>query len=382
MRHEFESENNNQIFLLAVVNRLSCSWKKLVVVALSGGILGLCWWFLTLSYVADISLRNNDAMGILALKSLQARLPNLAAEIIKRKQIPEGQSDIYDLMGDPDFWKKGLTPSFSLTKSEIKDLGIDSKGDNNPILYLVIHASGKSEDLALKNANAIVQFVREGGAFIVIRDMVRAQESDLLAMQASISSKMSDALVELEYQKQRLKGLEDLARRFPVESRSGSRVVDAKDSGAKYLPINTQIIAINTDINIYHETLMRLRDQQAQEGQIKRWLELATPLIEKNYNGLELSQKLLVLEEQLRGEIKGADPTNYVFVNNLRAKLLSNMARFQRGLEDGGSAVFPRSSMLKYVFGCSFVALLLASFFLLGQLIWLDIKKEGRSARE
>lgn len=165
-----------------------------------------------------------------------------------------------------------------------------------------------------------------------------------------------------------------MGKRFPVESRGSIQVFDPKDSGAKYLPINTQIIAINTDINNNNESLSRLKDQQAQQDQVKRWLELSGLLIEKNYNGLELNKELLALEEKLRGEIKSADPKAYIFVDGLRSSLLSYEARFRWGLVQDGTPTAKKSGMLKPTAGGLAGALVLMLLFLLGQRVWANIK--------
>lgn len=374
-QHVGELAQESEISLADIVNFLAQSWKKLVAAALAGALLGLGFWFLVASYQVSINLRNNEGLGILSIKSLQATLPNLASEILEKKQAPEGKADLYRAMSDPEFWtKKAITPVFSLTKADIKDLGAEVKDANNSILFLVIKGFGATKDSATQNAMSTTQFFREGGAYMAIRDLYTAQQSDFLGSQARIEAKINATLIELEYQKNRLKSLEELGKRFPVESRVSSQVIDPKDSGAKYLPINTQIIATNTDISNNNEGLLRLRDQQAQQEQIKRWLELSGPLIEKNYNGLELNKELLALETKFRSDIKSPDPKAYAFVDNVRTNLLSNEARLRWGLVQDGTPTAQKSGFLKSLAGGLVGALLLTLLFLLGQRVWSNIK--------
>lgn len=374
-QHVGELAQESEISLADIVNFLAQSWKKLVAAALAGALLGLGFWFLVASYQVSINLRNNEGLGILSIKSLQATLPNLASEILEKKQAPEGKADLYRAMSDPEFWtKKAITPVFSLTKADIKDLGAEVKDANNSILFLVIKGFGATKDSATQNAMSTTQFFREGGTYMAIRDLYTAQQSDFLGSQARIEAKINATLIELEYQKNRLKSLEELGKRFPVESRVSSQVIDPKDSGAKYLPINTQIIATNTDISNNNEGLLRLRDQQAQQEQIKRWLELSGPLIEKNYNGLELNKELLALETKFRSDIKSPDPKAYAFVDNVRTNLLSNEARFRWGLVQDGTPTAQKSGFLKSLAGGLVGALLLTLLFLLGQRVWSNIK--------
>lgn len=366
-QHNIDQSQEAEIELLDIVNFLADSWKKLAAAALAGALLGLGFWLLVTPYQASINLRNNEGLGILSIKSLQATLPNLASEILEKKQAPEGELVLYRSMSRPEFWTKILIPVFSLTKADIKDLGAEAKDTNNPILFLVIKGFGTSKDSATQNAASIAQFFREGAVYMAIRDLFTTQQSEFLGSQARIQSKINAALIELDYQKGRLKSLEELSRRFPVESRTSIQAFDPKDSGAKYLPINTQIIAINTDINNNNETVSRLKDEQTRQDQIKRWLELSSPLIERNYNGLELNKELLALEEKFRGEIKSADPKAYVFVDSLRANLLSYEARFRWGLVQDGATAAKKSSMLEFTAGGLAGSLLLMLLFLLGQ---------------
>jgi hypothetical protein len=135
LSNEIITENLRQedaeISLLDIVNFLAQSRKKLAAAALAGAFLGLGFWFLVALYQVSINLRNNEGLGILSIKSLQATLPNLASEILEKKQAPEGKLDLYRSMSGPQFWTKALTPVFSLTKADIKDLGAEVKDANN-----------------------------------------------------------------------------------------------------------------------------------------------------------------------------------------------------------------------------------------------------------
>ena len=133
-----DADHDTEISVLDIVGFLAQSWKKLAAAALAGAVLGLGFWFLAASYQVSINLRNNEGLGILSIKSLQATLPNLAAEILEKNQAPEAKLGQYRSMSNPEFWKKALTPVFSLTKADIKDLGAEIKDANNAILFLVI----------------------------------------------------------------------------------------------------------------------------------------------------------------------------------------------------------------------------------------------------
>ena len=372
------SPNDNEISLADIINFLADSWKKLILASVIGAGLGFGGWFFLGNYHAELPLSNNEGMSILSLKSLQQTLPNLATEIVEKDQAPQDQLALYKAMSSPEWWKKAIIPIFSLTKADIKDLGAEMEKGSNSILYLMVDGAASSREVAIQNARNTGQFIRKGGTYLAIKAMLTSQQSDLLIAEAEINSKINASLVELDYQQARLKNLESLAKRFPNESRASSQVIDPKDSGAKYLPISTQIIAINTDINNNTESLTRLKDRRAQLGSLKRWLDEATPIFTASYDGLQINQGLLSLESKIRREIKPDNPKDFAFVDALRNGLLANETRFKNGLVESNTITVKKTGMLKAIAGGSVGALALMFLALLGQRLWAAIK--GRQA--
>jgi len=70
--------------------------------------------------------------------------------------------------------------------------------------------------------------------------------------------------VELVYLKKRMGYLETLKLKFPQsQSQIGNQVLDPKESASKYLPLNTQLIALQLEINTLNEQLEKSRDEIA-----------------------------------------------------------------------------------------------------------------------
>jgi hypothetical protein len=372
-----DSTQGSEISLLDILNFLADSWKKLALAGLVGALMGFAGWFFLGNYTAKLPLSNNEGMSILMLKSLQQTLPNLAAEIVEKDMVPRDQLAIYKAMSSPEWWNKAITPVFSLTKADIRELGSEIEKGSNTILYLLVDGVSSTKGAAVQNARNTSQFIRSGGTYLALKQMLASQQSELLTGQTEINGKINASLVELEYQQGRLKNLEVLARRFPNESRSSAQVIDPKDSGAKYLPISTQIIAINTDINIISESLTRLRDRQVQLGGLKRWLEGATPIFDSTYDGLQMNQELLALESKLRSEIKINDPKAFAFTDSLRNTLLANETRFKFGLIEASTISVKKTGMIISVVGGLAATLFLMLIMLLGQRVWCNVKNSG-----
>ena len=196
---------------------------------------------------------------------------------------------------------------------------------------------------------------------------------------AEINKKITSTEINLGYQQIRVKNLEDLHKRFPGSSNASQQVVDPKDSGAKYLPLTTQIIAANSDINQSKEDLIRLRDRLAQIEIIKNFLEEVNPLVEQNPNGIVLVSELLHIEKDLQSKVGKDDARRQEVLDQLHAQLSQIKARFTIGLEANMAPTSKKTGMIKATAGGLAAAFFLMLLLLLGQRVWTHIKSGGVS---
>lgn len=373
------SINENEISLLDIVNFVQESWKKLVIAAIVGGALGLAGWFLLGSYQAELVLNNNGGTDLVSLRSLQKSLPNLANQIIDESKVPQGQESLFRTLSNADWWAKNVVATYGMSKADTKDLastaGLESAGAS--IVSLTMTAGGSTRDKALDNVRTAKDFLLQGASYLALKSIFNAQESKVISSDAEIAKKMNAAQVELEYQQERLKSLELLAKRFSGEQKSVSQVVDPKDSGAKYMPISTQIIAANTDINATKETLERLKDARQQMTILKTWVTQISQLMGSTYDGAALNQQLLEQERQLRSTISPSDTKSQVFLDDLRSSLLANSVRFSKGFEMNTSPNAVKKGMIKTTVTGLFAAFFLMLLVLLGQRVWINVKSGG-----
>ena len=374
-----EVASENEISLLDIVNFLTAAWKKLAIAAVVGAILGFSNWYFLGSYNAELVLNNNGGIDLVGWRSLQKTLPNLADQMVDESRVPEGQESFYRTLSNSDWWQKNALATYGISKADTKDLastaGLEAAGTS--IVSITLTAAGSSWDKAIENARGAKNFLLQGASYLAIKSMFSAQESQLISADAGISQKINAAQVELAYQLERLKSLESLAKRFPNDSKVISQVVDPKDSGAKYLPISTQIIAANTDINASKESLERLKDAQAQTATLRAWLKQVAPLMTASYDGIALTKQLLEQESQLRATLNPGDPKSLVFVDGLRSSLLANDARFSKGFEMITAPTASKKGMIKSTAGGLAGLFFLMLLALLGQRVWSHLKCEG-----
>ncbi|WP_071467510.1 hypothetical protein [Polynucleobacter asymbioticus] len=377
------SNEEAEISLLDIVNFLHASWKKLAVASLIGAVLGLGGWFALGSYSADYVLLNNNnnnsyALDLVSWKMLQKSLPNLADQIIDERKAPENQISLYRQMSDERWWQKNVVPSYALSKADTKDLaGISKDLDaaSTTILNLTLTATGSSKEQSIDNVRAVSQFLRSGGAYLHLRSLLNGYESQTMSTAAEVQQKMTNTQVEMGYQQERARQLEDLHKRFPGNTSSAQQVVDAKDSSAKYLPLQTQIIAANNDINASKETLSRLQKRLDQIALIKTFLEQALPLQDQTFDGLVLDKQLLEIESNLRTKLAKDDSNGVEFLNELDAQLLSIQVRFTKGLEANTAPTSSgKKGMIKATAGGLAAAFFLMLLVLLGHRMWINVK--------
>ena len=380
-------DSDSEISLLDIVNFLQLAWKKLAIAAVVGAVLGLSSWYILGSYQAEYVLLNNNnnnnnsyALDLVSWKMLQKSLPNVAAQIVEEGAAPKDQENLYRAMSSPDWWQKNITPSYALSKADTKDLAGVSKdltdSASTTILSLTVTAQGSTKANSLENVRAAAKFLRTGGAYLQIRNILNGYESETVSTVADIRKKITSTEIDLGYQQLRVKNLEDLHKRFPGSANVGQQVVDAKDSGAKYLPLTTQIIAANSDINQSKEDLVRLHDRLVQIEVLKNFLEEVRPLVEKTPDGLDLVGQLLLIENALQAKVVKGDARQQEVLDQLHAQLSQIKARFTMGLE-GNTAptVSGKKGMIKSTVGGLAGLFFLTLLVLLGQRAWVSIKR-------
>ena len=386
-----ESERNDQdaeISLLDIVNFLQSTWKKLVIASIAGAVMGLAGWFTLGSYSAEYVLLNNNnnnnnnsyALDLVSWKMLQKSLPNLAAQVVEDNKAPQDQERIYKVMADEQWWQKNVAPSYALSKADTKDLaGISKDWDaaSTTILNLTLTASGSSKEQSINNVREASKFLRSGSAYLQIRSLLNGYESQTVSTVADVQQKITSTQIEMGYQQERAKSLEELHKRFPGGANISGQVVDPKDSGAKYLPISTQIIAVNNDINQSKESLERLQKRLVQIALAKTFLDQAIPLQDQTFDGLALDEQLLAIEANLRSKLVKDDNNGQEFLDQLHSQLLAIQVRFTKGLEANTAPTSSKKGMIKTTAGGLAAAFFLMLLALLGQRVWVSIKSGG-----
>lgn len=321
-----------------VVEFLLEHWKNAALGAVVGAVIGMGGWSVLATYKAEAVIINNGALSFMSWRGFQKNLPLLASQMLETKHVKPEEVSQFNRLSQPNWWQKNVVPTYSLTKSDTKDLATISKdlqeaGGTN-ILNLVVTATGSSKESAEANVELTIRFVREGLAYLSVKNLVNGYEAQVLNFDADLQKKILDAEVELKFMRERAKNLETLRQRFPANAAvGGQQIVDLKDSNAKFMPISTQLVAINTDINNTVESLQRMRDQLAQMQVLRAFVESAVPLVAKDSNGLALVDALLKIEADMRQNLLPDDTNGLQKLNDIQAALTGYKTSFTKSLD-------------------------------------------------
>jgi hypothetical protein len=123
--------------------------------------------------------------------------------------------------------------------------------------------------------------------------------------------------------------------------------MDGKDGNSKFLPIDAQIIACNSDVNRVKEILDRLNAELLAIDTLKMFNDEAEPLIRKSYDGLILSKQLLDVVSKMMLQLPSSEFSRKQQLARVNAELLLIKERYETGLSANTPPVIKKVGMIK-----------------------------------
>lgn len=278
------------------------------------------------------------------IKALQASLPKLYEEIGNKNSDNK-------FLASEKVWESSVKPNILIKKSDGKDLldvsALTKASNSIPTIEIVGYGTSKAK--AIQNAETISKFFINGSSYLQLRDLIRNYDLRSIAVISNAQKKVSALEIESVYLEKRIKNLNSLKNQFPNAINAGSQVVDAKDSGAKYLPISTQIIAATTDLNGIQEQLARLRDEELQVKVYSSFADSGKKILTETFDPKQLIDKLLIVIESIQ---KLIPPSNTIQVNaaeSIRVDLKSIETDNLYGLRQIGEIDVSSPKYVKYI---------------------------------
>ena len=345
-----DAHQPDEISLADILNFISKTWKKLVFASCIGALVGYGWWYQMGNYNSTLVLENQDNFDLINWRSIQKAMPRLAQEMIEEQKVPIGLENQYEAMKEELFWEKSFTANFAVSKLDAKNLvalgkGLDNAGSQIVSFNLETGSANRGE--SIKNALVLEDFIRQGGSYLALRALYSGYDTRINYSIAEIKMKISTLEIELGYQQERVKRLENLLRRFPTASSGASQVLDAKDSGSKYLPLTTQIIAAIADINTTAEALQRYDDELQRLKYFKVFVEQTKPLLQESFDGLILIKKMLSAKQEIQKNTSNPNQGDFAEFIKIQNDLGGIENHFTQGLVKFTVPVTKKKGLLK-----------------------------------
>lgn len=375
------NDENDGINLGQVIEFVGAEWKRLAAGAAVGLVLGGAGWAVLSGYKAEQILVNNGALNFIAWRGFQQNLPLLAAQLLEQKKVKPADEAQYRVMTSGQWWAKNVVPTFSISKADTKDLASVSKNlqdEASTILNLVVTTKGGSKDDALAHITSATQFIKQGSAYLSIKNLVQGWDYQILNTEASLAKKITDTEVDLRYLRQRAANLESMRQRFPQNvTVSTQQVVDLKDSSAKYMPISTQLVAVNADINKANEDLERMHNEIAQTKVMAEFVAQAKPVVDQSADGLAVVDQLVEISKNIRASLEANDVNGNQQLNNIDADLVSVRTNFQRSLDTDLIPQVSRSGPMQPLAGGLVGGFVLTLLYALGRRAYAAYRNKG-----
>jgi hypothetical protein len=342
MRVPESNPDELSISLVDVVQFFKRHYRAVFSIGLAGLASAILATFLLGKYTATASLQNMSGLNIPSLKYLQSALPKLEQE---NQEKQKDKSTAY--LGSDQFWVQSIKPIILVGRADGKDLldpsSLKSAGSN--IASLQFTARGPSKAVVESRIDEMMKTFINGAAYIGLRDLLRGYELKVIAADSNLNKKIGSAEVELVYVERRIQNLMILKNQYPSIAAAPLQVVDAKDSGAKYLPISTQIVAATTDANNLRESLARYRDEERQLPIYTQFIEKAKPLIDNGRKDGNLVDSLLEVANQIEKNTQEA--VQKIALEDIRVALVSIQTNKAFGLRQAGTIAISPPSYLK-----------------------------------
>jgi hypothetical protein len=372
------------------------SWKKIAAGSVFGAIFGIAGWFLFVPYKAESILVNNDNyyssadtihnknssdgnLSFITWRGLEKNLPILASQIFEKSSIPDRDAALLKKLSVSLWWQKNIRPTYVLTKADAKNMAVISKAlqesGGNEILNLMVNVTGSSKQMAEENVEFITSFIKQGSAYLSIKGLVKGIESNALNSDTELRKRILNADVELKFLQDRAKKLENLRQQFPESTVNNSQqVLDMRDANSKFMPIRTQLVAVNNDINTIDESLQRMRDQLVKTKILKIFADRAKPITSQYSNGLKQVEELLEILAKMRSEFILDNTNASQAINDIESSLINIHTFYGKSLEVDLRPRITKSSPLLSVLGGVFGGAALVLFSLAGLNVLRKIK--------
>ena len=325
---------DDEISFRELVTTLIAAWKVLVVAGFSGLAIGTAAWFVQ-GYKGEMTnYVRLGGLNVVTWNALVAGFPGVSAAQLEVADGKETNTRALTMMGVPAWWKANVVPAYVLSKNDIKDLAGISKDDldaaSNSIQRISVKVSGRSRNEVKSLAEEVESFIRKSALYLTLKSQINAYEQRIDQRPAQLKELIAKTENEMVFLGKRVVALESLRREYPDQKGAAfSQVMDPKDSAAKFLPLNTQLVAAKNDLNVAQEQLVRARSELGEIEVLRKFTDKAIGLLGSNSDGFVLESALQTELRELAKQVSAENRDGQLAVAKIQSDL--DTAMVQRG---------------------------------------------------
>ena len=336
-------DHEQDISYIEILAFFNTNMKKFVTCIATGIILGVATFFQMANFSASAIVTNDGSLDFVLLKRLQIELPRIAQH---------SELEYMRELSNDEWWQKNFKPNFAITKADVKEVQeLNSK--ENRILSFSITTEENSEKAVVEKIENIIDFFKRSSTLIMARDLFQRYKLDVETKNSELDKNEQGGIIEINYMKNKAKNLEEIKNKFQQNTTTiNSQVLDPKESGSKYLPINTQLIAIYSDIAAQNEIIERIKDERSFLVLKNKLTDEFFNSSDKNHDGFAI---LSNIRKRINTEMKITSTDNQealrqsMALKKIDTEIANIQSKFQTGLGEQTPIKVKRNSLLKHI---------------------------------
>jgi hypothetical protein len=269
--------------------------------------------------------------------------------------------DLRSMVNDKNF--KWIEPLPRLSKADAKDFAGDAGKAGDPsLLGYKIAAQAATPEEAQKRTALLADYVMDS----TLRDTLKTKLLQALIKHQTLSNTIAAEHANLTYNasllQKRLEHFQRISLAYPSASKSETRqVISLEKGGEKYMPLQAQMAALETEIFDIKESITRSTRRLQQSRAEGEMLAAQNKMAVESTSGRELILALVAdSEARLAAAVEEYDKLTFLAAVNENAEIKAKNLDTPRFIVEPELPTKPTISPAKVILGFAFLGLLFA----------------------
>jgi hypothetical protein len=238
------------------------------------------------------SLAFSDFKRVLSAAGEGSRMDSFLAS--KGLSNNEEAKNLATLVASKDALTRTLDPQFNVSRADAKELvDIGSKENATQIMGVRIASQASTPDLAQKRAQLIAQYLLDTSFQIGLVQYARTREAEFSQNLLLADDLLISRTFDLKLIAEKIVELKAIAIRNPEAGRlSAGQVVGLNESTTRFLPIATQLVALETQATDIKQSIERTNRVRAQTDIMRAYYDQLRAVADKGATGEQLVSRM------------------------------------------------------------------------------------------